>query len=73
MLTNKFFKGPIVNEDWRDTSSEKLKPLFEARVDYINAAFSEIFLLHNSIEDFVIKELEIKSKTLDLLKKRILE
>ena len=73
LLTNKFFKGPIVNEDWRDTSSEKLKPLFEARVDYINAAFSEIFLLHNSIEDFVIKELEINSKTLDLLKKRILE
>jgi len=73
LLTNKFFKGPIVNEDWRDTSSERLKPLFEARVDYINAAFSEIYSSYNSIEDFVIKELEINSKTLDLLKSRILE
>ena len=73
LLTNKFFKGPIVNEEWRDTSSEKLQPLFEARVDYINAAFSEIYSSYNSIEDFVVKELEIDSQTLDLLKTRILE
>ena len=73
LLTNKFFKGPIVNEEWRDTSSEKLQPLFEARVDYINAAFSEIYSSYNSIEDFVVKELEIDSLTLDLLKTRILE
>tara|TARA_Y100000766_G_scaffold22265_1_gene15469 strand:+ start:72 stop:818 length:747 start_codon:yes stop_codon:yes gene_type:complete len=73
LLTNKFFKGPIVNEEWRDTSSEKLQPLFEARVDYINASFSEIYSSYNSIEDFVVKELEIDSQTLDLLKTRILE
>ena len=73
LLTNKFFKGPIVNEEWRDTSSEKLQPLFEARVDYINAAFSEIYSSYNSIEDFVVKELEIDRQTLDLLKTRILE
>ncbi len=73
LLTNKYFKGPIINEDWRDTSSEKLKPLFEARVDYINAAFSEIYLSYNSIEDFVVKELEINNQTVDLLKTRILE
>ena len=73
LLTNKFFKGPIVTEEWRDTSSEKLQPLFEARVDYINAAFSEIYSSYNSIEDFVVKELEIDRQTLDLLKTRILE
>ena len=73
LLTNKYFKGPIIREDWRDTSSEKLKPLFEARVDYINAAFSEIYLSYNSIEDFVVKELEINNQTVDLLKTRILE
>ena len=73
LLTNKYFKGPIINEDWRDTSSEKLKPLFEARVDYINAAFSEIYLSYNSIEDFVVKELEINNQTVDLLKTRVLE
>ena len=73
LLTNKFFKGPIVNEEWRDTSSEKLRPLFEARVDYINAALSEIYSSYNSIEDFVVKELEIDGQTLDLLKTRILE
>ena len=73
LLTNKFFKGPIINENWRGTSSEKLKPLFEARVDYINAAFSEIYLSYNSIEDFIVKELEINNQTLDLLKNRILE
>ena len=73
LLTNKYFKGPIINEDWRDTSSEKLRPLFEARVDYINTAFSEIYLSYNSIEDFVVKELEINNETLDLLKTRILE
>jgi protein-tyrosine phosphatase len=73
LLTNKYFKGPIINEDWRNTSSDKLKPLFEARVDYINAAFSEIYLSFNSIEDFVVKELEISTQTLDLLKTRILE
>jgi protein-tyrosine phosphatase len=73
LLTNKYFKGPIMKEDWRDTSSEKLKPLFEARVDYINAAFSEIYLSYNSIEDFVVKELEINNQTVDLLKTRILE
>ena len=73
LLTNKYFKGPIINEDWRNTSSEKLKPLFEARVDYINAAFSEIYLSYNSIEDFVVKELEINNQTVDLLKTRIFE
>ena len=36
-------------------ASEKLKPLFEARVDYINAAFKEIYSTHETIEDFVIK------------------
>ena len=62
-----------MKEDWRDTSSEKLKPLFEARVDYINAAFSEIYLSYNSIEDFIVKELEVNNQTVDLLKTRILE
>ena len=73
LLTNKFFKGPIVTEEWRDTASEKLKPLFEARVDYINAAFKEIYSTHETIEDFVIKKLELKSDTIDILKSKILE
>ena len=73
LLTNKFFKGPIVTEEWRDTASEKLKPLFEARVDYINAAFKEIYSTHETIEDFVIRELELKSDTIDILKSKILE
>ena len=45
LLTNQFYKGPLVSEDWRDSNSELLKPLFEARVDYINAAFDEIFII----------------------------
>ena len=73
LLTNKFFKGPIVTEEWRDTASEKLKPLFEARVDYINAAFKEIYSTHETIEDFVIEELKLNSDTIDILKSRILE
>ena len=49
LLTNKFYMGPIVNEDWRDATSETLRPLFEARVNYIDAAFTEIFNKYNTI------------------------
>ena len=73
LLTNQFYKGPLVNEDWRDSNSELLKPLFEARVDYINAAFNEIFNKYDKIEDFVISELEVDIKTIDIMKRRILE
>lgn len=73
LLTNKFYMGPIVNEDWRDTTSETLRPLFEARVNYIDAAFTEIFNKYNSIEDFVISELNIESQTIDLIKSKIFE
>ena len=73
LLTNQFYKGPLVNEDWRDSNSELLRPLFEARVDYINAAFNEIFNKYDKIEDFVISELEVDIKTIDIMKRRILE
>ena len=73
LLTNKFYMGPIVNEDWRDTTSETLRPLFEARVNYIDAAFTEIFNKYSSIEDFVITELNIESQTIDLIKSKIFE
>ena len=73
LLTNKFYMGPIVNEDWRDTTSETLRPLFEARVNYIDAAFTEIFNKYNTIEDFVITELNIESQTIDLIKSKIFE
>ena len=61
------------SEEWRDSNSELLKPLFEARVDYINAAFDEIFKKYNKIEDFVINELQVDIKTVDNMKIRILE
>ena len=67
------YKGPLVNEDWRDSNSELLRPLFEARIDYINAAFNEIFNKYDKIEDFVISELEVDIKTIDIMKRRILE
>ena len=73
LLTNDFYKGPIISEDWRDSSSKLLKPLFEARVDYINAAFNEIYSKYIKIEDFVVKELDVEAKTIDIMKKRILE
>ena len=73
LFTNQFYKGPLVSEEWRDSNSELLKPLFEARVDYINAAFDEIFKKYNKIEDFVINELQVDIKTVDNMKRRILE
>ena len=73
LLTNQFYKGPLVNEDWQNNNSELLKPLFEARVDYINAAFNEIYNKYDKIEDFVIKELDVGIKTIDAMKRRILE
>ena len=62
-----------MSEEWRDRSSELLKQLLEARVDYINAAFGEIFKKYNKIEDFVINELQVDIKTVDNMKIRILE
>ncbi|MGY9041707.1 MAG: tyrosine-protein phosphatase [Alphaproteobacteria bacterium] len=73
LLTNKFFKGPRINESWRNDSSELLKPLFEARTNYINAAFNEIYNKYDKVEDFVVKELGIDVKTIDTIKERVLE
>jgi protein-tyrosine phosphatase len=73
LLTNDFYKGPVISEDWRDSRSEILKPLFEARVDYINAAFNEIYSRHKKVEDFILNELYVSSKTIDTMKSKILE
>ena len=42
LLTNKYYKGPTSGSNWNELISDKIKPLFEARTDYINAAFNEI-------------------------------
>ncbi len=73
LLTNNFYKGPIQGSNWKDSISETLKPLFEARADYINAAFNEIYSRYEKLEDFVIEELNVDLKTIDLIKEKILE
>ena len=73
LLTNKYYKGPTSGSNWNDVISEKIKPLFEARIDYINAAFNEIESRYISIDDFVIKELNITLDIIDKIKNKILE
>ena len=73
LLTNDFYKGPTVGNNWKDEISETIKPLFEARLDYINAAFNEINSRHKKIEDFVLNELDVDIKTIENIKNKILE
>ena len=73
LLTNEYYKGPTSGNNWNDEISEKIKPLFEARIDYINAAFNEIESRHIKIDDFVMKELNIKPSIIDKIKNKILE
>ena len=73
LLTNDLYKGPIQGSNWKDSISETLRPLFEARSDYINAAFNEIFNRHKRVEDFVIKELNVDLETIEIIKGKILE
>ena len=58
---------------WKDEISETIRPLFEARLDYINAAFNEINSRHKRIEDFVLNELDVDTKTIENIKNKILE
>ncbi len=73
LLTNKYYKGPTSGNNWNKTISDKIKPLFEARIDYINAAFNEIEGRYEKIEDFVVKELNIGLEVVDVIKNKILE
>ncbi len=73
LLTNDLYKGPIQGSNWKDSISETLRPLFEARSDYINAAFNEIYNRHKRVEDFVIKELNVDLETIEIIKGKILE
>ena len=73
LLTNKYYKGPTSGSNWNEVISEKIKPLFEARIDYINAAFNEIESRYIKIDDFVIKELNITLDIIDKIKNKILE
>jgi len=73
LLTNKYYKGPTSGSNWNDIVSDKIKPLFEARIDYINAAFNEIESSYEKIEDFVVKELDIDLEVIDIIKNKILE
>ena len=72
LLTNVFYKGPKIN-DWRETTSDAIRPLLEARTDYIDAAFNEIEGRHENVEQYVLKELEIGGDTITLIKDRYLE
>ena len=73
LLTNKYYKGPTSGSNWNEVISEKIKPLFEARIDYINAAFNEIESRYIKIDDFVIKELNINLDIIDKIKNKLLE
>ncbi len=73
LLTNDLYKGPVVGNNWKDEISETIRPLFEARLDYINAAFNEINSRHKRIEDFVLNELDVDIKTIENIKNKILE
>ena len=73
LLTNKYYKGPTSGSNWSDVISEKIKPLFEARAEYINAAFNEIQSRYKDIEEFVVKELNIDFNVIDRIKSKILE
>ena len=73
LLTNDFYKGPTVGNNWKEEISETIRPLFEARLDYINAAFNEINSRHKRIEDFVLNELDVDIKTIENIKNKILE
>ena len=72
LLTNVFYKGPKIN-DWREIASDTIRPLLEARTDYIDAAFNEIEGRHENVEQYVLKELEIGGDTITLIKDRYLE
>ncbi len=76
LLTNVFYKGPKIN-DWQDQkreiTSDVIRPLLEARTDYIDAAFNEIEGRHENVEQYVLKELEIGGDTITLIKDRYLE
>ena len=50
-----------------------IKPLFEARAEYINAAFNEIQSRYKDIEEFVVNELNIDFDVIDRIKNKILE
>jgi len=73
LLTNEYYKGPTSGSNWNDIVSDKIKPLFEARTDYINAAFNEIESSYEKIEDFAVKELNIDLEVIDIIKDKILE
>ena len=73
LLTYKYYKGPTSGSNWSDVISEKIKPLFEARAEYINAAFNEIQSRYKDIEEFVVNELNIDFDVIDRIKNKILE